>query len=375
MPITLNGDTGIQTPMYNGTITANAVTPSVNMKNRIINGAMVIAQRGTTGNASAGGNFILDRFICYSSNTTPAVTQSSDAPTGFANSLLWTQSSAATRNSGDYYEIGHKIEGYNIADLNLGTANAKTFTVSFWVKSSVTGTYSFAIRNSSATYAAYVSTYTISVANTWQQVTSTITGATSGTWNITNGSGLEIYIDLGSGSASQTSTYNSWIYGNGSALASASQVGFAQTAGATFYITGVQLEVGSTATSFEYLDYGRSLFQCQRYFEIACSTGYNNGLACSNFNAADTYASVRFAVTKRATPVVTVASPANSWNLYGNGSLSYVVTAIQAQNVGNTSFQLRISTANQLNQGGASHLDFNTVTVANSGGWNASAEL
>ena len=324
MPITLNGDTGIQTPMYNGTITANAVTPSVNMKNRIINGAMVIAQRGTTGNASAGGNFILDRFICYSSNTTPAVTQSSDAPTGFANSLLWTQSSAATRNSGDYYEIGHKIEGYNIADLNLGTANAKTFTVSFWVKSSVTGTYSFAIRNSSATYAAYVSTYTISVANTWQQVTSTITGATSGTWNITNGSGLEIYIDLGSGSASQTSTYNSWIYGNGSALASASQVGFAQTAGATFYITGVQLEVGSTATSFDYRPYGTELGLCQRYYQQIGGSGAPFGNA-SAYSGSFAIGNIFFPVTMRTAP--TSISTTGSFIMYTNNQ-GYGVNSI-----------------------------------------------
>lgn len=315
MPITLDGSLGVTTPMYNGTITANAVTPSVNMKNRIINGAMMIAQRGTTGNASAGGNFILDRFICYSSNTTPAVTQSSDAPTGFANSLLWTQSSAATRNSGDYYEIGHKIEGYNIADLNLGTANAKTFTVSFWVKSSVTGTYSFAIRNSSATYAAYVSTYTISVANTWQQVTSTITGATSGTWNITNGSGLEIYIDLGSGSASQTSTYNSWIYGNGSALASASQVGFAQTAGATFYITGVQLEVGSTATSFDYRPYGTELVLCQRYFQVYGGNSDNEGISAGVLtDTTEAQNILAFKVDMRANP--TGSSPSSAANSF-----------------------------------------------------------
>ena len=337
MPITLNGDTGIQTPMYNGTITANAVTPSVNMKNRIINGAMVIAQRGTTGNASAGGNFILDRFICYSSNTTPAVTQSSDAPTGFANSLLWTQSSAATRNSGDYYEIGHKIEGYNIADLNLGTANAKTFTVSFWVKSSVTGTYSFAIRNSSATYAAYVSTYTISVANTWQQVTSTITGATSGTWNITNGSGLEIYIDLGSGSASQTSTYNSWIYGNGSALASASQVGFAQTAGATFYITGVQLEVGSTATSFDYRPYGTELALCQRYYYLhASGNGAPVGNA-ANFSASSFYGILQFPVQMRIGPTISVTTGTDYYIHYRNSS-SDGVNSLSQQGSSPTAF-------------------------------------
>ena len=245
------------------------------MKSRIINGAMVISQRGTSGTATSAGSMVLDRFVLYSSNTTPTVTQSLDAPAGFVNSLLWTQSSAATRSTGDYYEIGHKIEGYNIADLNLGTANAKTFTVSFWVKSSVTGTYSFAMRNGSATYANYVSTYTISTANTWQQVTATITGATAGTWNTTNGDGLELWIDLGSGSNYQTSTYNSWIYSNQNALSSASQVGFAQTNGATFYITGVQLEVGSSATGFEYRIYSTELANCQRYYyQTPASTVY-----------------------------------------------------------------------------------------------------
>lgn len=301
-------------------------------KNRIINGAMVISQRGTSGTATSAGSMVLDRFVLYSSNTTPAVTQSSDAPAGFVNSLLWTQSSAATRSAGDYYEIGHKIEGYNIADLNLGTANAKTFTVSFWVKSSVTGTYSFAMRNAGVTYAAYVSTYTISVANTWQQVGVTITGATAGTWNTTNGDGLELWIDLGSGSTYQTSTYNSWIYGNGNALSAASQVGFAQTSGATFYITGVQLEVGVSATTFDYRAYGQELVLCQRYCYRVDASSNANGQFIMGFiyDASNFYGILPIPIQMRVSPSLTTAGSFRVNWAGGGGTVSGSVTINQA---------------------------------------------
>ena len=347
---------------------------SQGFKNRIINGAMVIDQRNAGSAVTSSGSYPVDRFyVNNSSDATFSAQQSTDVPTGqgFVNSLKVTYPTGdASIGATQYSNIQHNIEGFNVADLGFGGSGAKSVTLSFWVKASVAGQYSYAIYNS-AESRINPQPFTINSANTWEFKSITYAGDTTGTWLTNNGKGLTVtlYTALGSNFLGSAGWNSSGIYGvTGQANAMASN-------GNIFAITGVQLEVGSTATSFDTRSYGQELILCQRYFEIACSTGYNNGLACSNFNAADTYTNVRFVVTKRATPTVTVASPANSWNLYGNGSLSYVVTAIQSQNVGNTSFQLRISTSNQLNQGGASHLDFNTVTVANSGGWNASAEL
>jgi len=352
---------------------------SQGFKNKIINGAMVIDQRnaGASVSITTDGMYTLDRWAAYRSQSGKYSVQqnagSVTPPSGFTNYLGCTVGASAnvTVGSTDYFTIRQPIEGFNVSDLDFGKATAKTVTLSFWVRSSLIGTYGGVLANS-AYSRCYPFTYSISVANTWEQKSVTIAGDTTGTWLTTNGVGLYLEIALGVGST-YSATAGAWTSSGVDSATGA--IKWIETNGATFYITGVQLEVGSSATGFDYRPIGTEFNLCQRYFEIACSTGYNNGLVCSNFNAADTYANVRFVVTKRATPTVTVASPANSWNLYGNGSLSYVVTAIQSQNPSNATFQLKVSTSNQLNQGGASHLDFNTVTVANSGGWNASAEL
>lgn len=284
----------------------------ISFKNRIINGAMTIWQRGTSASLSGTNTFSADRWAAYCSAGTATASQSSDAPAGFVSSYLYTQSSAGTRNTGDYYEIYQKIEGYNIADLNLGTANAKTFTLSFWAKSSVTGVYSAVLKNSATTYQNYVSTYTITAANTWQQFSITIPGSTAGTWNTTNGSGLELWLDLGSGATYQTSTLNSWITGNSNALSASTQVGFAQTAGATFQFTGVQLEVGTQATTFDYRSIGTELQLCQRYFyKNICATGGQQSTPLApmgwTYTTSRLYVPVIFPQPMRSTPTLSKA--------------------------------------------------------------------
>jgi hypothetical protein len=305
----------------------------ISFKNRIINGAMTIAQRGTSGAANSAGSMFLDRWLLYSSSGTSTVSQSSDAPAGFSNSLLWTQSSAGTRNSGDYFEFVQKIEGYNIADLNQGTANAKTFTISFWVKSSVTGTYSVAIRNGSATYQNYVTTYTVNSANTWEQKTITITGSTTGGWLTTNGIGLEIWFDLGTGTSNQTSTLNSWISGNAPALVANTQVGFAQTSGATFYITGVMLELGTQATTFDNRSYGTELQLCQRYFYLA-GTGNTVNLGNGYYHGASQVRTVViFPTLMRSAPSLVSTSGSNYYQMEksGGSDLFNSLTIYQSQ--------------------------------------------
>jgi len=235
-------------------------------KNRILNGQMVIDQRNAGASvtpANGASIYTLDRWSFYVSQASKLTTQqSSTAPTGFVNSLLVTSSSAYSVLTGDDFELRQFIEGYNTADLGFGTAGASTVTLSFWVRSSLTGTFGGAIRNS-ANDRSYVFSYTISSANTWEQKTVTIAGDTSGTWLTTNGRGMAVIFSLGAGSTFLKAA-GSW--GAGEYAGVTGQTNLVGTNGATFYITGVQLEKGSTATSFDYRPYGTELALCQRYY-------------------------------------------------------------------------------------------------------------
>ena len=235
----------------------------VGMKNRIINGAMVIDQRNAGAAITANG-YSVDRFE-YANFTdgTFSVQQDTTAPAGFIKSLKVTVTSAdasVTTNQSAF--ISQKIEGLNCADLGWGTAGAASVTFSFWVRSSLTGTFGGSFRNN-ATDRSYPYSYTISAANTWEQKTVTIAGDTTGTWLTTNGVGINIGFSLAAG-PSVVGTASTWASANYvSATGATSVVG---TNGATFYITGVQLEKGSTATSFDYRPYGTELALCQRYY-------------------------------------------------------------------------------------------------------------
>jgi len=264
MPITIDGTNGItQAGEFNS-------DSSFGFKNRIINGAMVIDQRNAGASVSNGtgvtANFPVDRWVLYGSQSSKCTGQrnagSVTPPAGFINYLGITSSSAYSILTGDFFTTYHRIEGFNTADLNWGTANAKTITLSFWVRSSLTGTFGGSLTNN-AFNRSYPFTYTISTANTWEQKSVTIAGDTSGTWATDNTIGISVYFSLGSG-ATYSGTAGAWT-GSGlfSATGATSVVG---TNGATFYITGVQLEVGSTATSFDTRSYGTELALCQRYF-------------------------------------------------------------------------------------------------------------
>lgn len=236
------------------------------MKNRIINGAMMINQRAIGTITPANGDYTVDRFYAVlSAGSKFTVAQSSTAPTGFINSLLITSSSAYSLGINDVFGITQRIEGLNVADLAWGTASAKTVTLSFWVYSSLTGTFGGSLSNS-ASNRSYPFSYTISSANTWTQASVTIAGDTSGTWLTTNGVGIAVNFSIGTGttySGSAGSWSGNYYY---SATGATSVVG---TNGATFYITGVQLEVGSSATGYEYRQYTTELQLCQRYYSTA----------------------------------------------------------------------------------------------------------
>jgi len=259
-------------------------------KNRIINGAMVFDQRNAGASITpVNDQYSLDRWgFPLSQASKLTVQQNAGAvtpPVGFSNYLGVTSSSAYSITSTDYFVINQNIEGFNTSDFAFGTANAKTITLSFQVYSSLTGTFGGSLRNSAGSRS-YPFTYTISSANTWTSISVTIAGDTSGTWvGATNGIGLRVAFSLGVGTT-YSGTAGAWAGTNYlSATGATSVVG---TNGATFYITGVQLEKGSTATSFDYRPYGTELQLCMRYFQLMGSGGAC-GTAESTTRASMTY--------------------------------------------------------------------------------------
>jgi hypothetical protein len=255
------------------------------MKNRIINGAMVIDQRNAGASVTpTTGQYLVDRFYYGATQASKFTAQqlSASPPVGFSNYLGLTVASAVSVAAGDTFYLAQAIEGYNIADLGWGTANAKTVTLSFQVYSSLTGTFGGSLLNSGGTRS-YPFSYSVPVANTWTTISVTIAGDTSGTWLKTNGIGISVWFGLGSG-ATFSGTANTWAAGT--IVQPTGTVSVVGTNGATFYITGVQLEVGSSATGFEYRQYGQELALCQRYlpafnFSTSNQTVGGGGLAVS----------------------------------------------------------------------------------------------
>jgi hypothetical protein len=306
MSVTLNGSNGIT---FNDGSSQTAAASPLGLKNRIINGDMRIDQRNAGASVTPTDlQYTLDRWQARQNVASKySVQQSSTAPVGFNNSLLVTSLSAHSLGSTDILYIRQNIEGFNSSDLAWGTANAKTVTLSFWVRSSLTGAFGGALTNS-AVDRSYLFSYTISSANTWEYKTVTIAGDTTGTWiGATNGIGLRAIFSLGIGST-YLGTAGAW---SGSTLyaptGSTSVVG---TNGATFYITGVQLEQNTTATPFERRLYGQELVNCQRYyvrFDDPGSTGVGAGGQAGRFPMA-------LPSPMRATPTITASGTFNFWN-------------------------------------------------------------
>jgi len=304
------------------------------LKNRIINGAMVIDQRnaGASVTITTGVDYVVDRFFGQGSITSKfTAQQSSTTPTGFNNSLLLTSSAATTPGVSDYYYFAQRIEGLNVYDLAWGTASAATVTLSFWVRSSLTGTFSGAFLNS-AVNRSYAFTYTINSANTWEQKSVTIAGDTSGTWLTTNGIGITIRFALGAGSSFLQSA-NSW--GTGNVVGATGTTQWISTSGATFYITGVQLEKGSTATSFDYRPYGTELSLCQRYLPaFNFVSGSNNLVGIGGFvNTSIGDVLYKFDVPSRIVPTGISVSSAASFTLASPAGTTSVATAVVIGNI------------------------------------------
>ena len=321
--------------MTNAVNIAQSGSNNVTFRNKIINGACVIDQRNAGASITAvstGYTYPVDRFSIYGSVSSKFTAQqnagSVTPPAGFINYLGITSSSAYSVPAGELYLLRQVIEGLNITDLGWGTANAQTVTLSFWVRSSLTGTFGGSLRNSAADRS-YPFSYTISSANTWEQKSITVAGDTSGTWLTTNGTGIALFFSLGSGSTF-SGTAGAWAAADyRSATGAVSVVG---TNGATFYITGVQLEAGTTASPFEYRQYGTELALCQRYYELITDSVAQNAIFFDAYtNGANLpVLTLTYKVTKRAAPTAAVIGSFSTSNTSGSINLQAGVQSIVA---------------------------------------------
>lgn len=335
MTVTINGTTGIVAPAFDGAVDAADLTgtvpssavPYVSGRNRIINGDMRIDQRNAGASVTPtdvlNATYSLDRWATYGSVASKFSVQrnagSVTPPSGYSNYLGVTSLSSYSVGAGEFYYLYQVVEGFNMSDFAFGFSSASPVTLSFWVRSSLTGAFSGALTNGGFARS-YPFTYTINAANTWEQKTVTVAGDTTGTWTTTNGSGMNVFFNLGSGS-NNLGTAGAWTAaGRVGATSSQSVVA---TNGATFYITGVQLEAGSIATPFERRFYGQELALCQRYYERVNGFDENSLTFCGNTTSGNSYlANGGYKVEKRVAATVTILSE----NLSGFGSVGATST-------------------------------------------------
>ena len=324
----------------NATFAGSVSAPNTfGFKNRIINGAMVIDQRanGASTTVGSGLNFYsIDRWRTDASAASKYSIQqnagSITPPTGYKYYLGITSASAYSLSASDYFWVVQSIEGYNINDFAWGTSSAATVTLSFWARSSLTGTFSGTLVNTNDTQV-YPFSYTINSANTWEYKTVTIPGSTTGTWGSTNGQGVRVQFSLGLGTNYLGTLNNTW--NAGTLYGPTGQVNLVSTNGATFYITGVQLEKGSIATPFDFRDYTRELQLCQRYFQKSYApsvalgtTGGNTGYIEWNWGSGVAFATllIPYRVSMRTYPTFqsydVSLGRAGYYGSYNNGSTS-----------------------------------------------------
>ena len=277
-------------------------------RNLIINGAMQVAQRGTSDTPTSGGYFTVDRFSIrnqnnYMGDVAPTYAQVEEAPAGFKYSQKVTIGTGTNPTSTDNLWFQQSIEGNNCSHLGFGTASAQTFTLSFWVRASIAGDYDLVFQNGGQNRY-YVTQYTIDTANTWEYKTITVSGDTSGTWATDNGLGLAVYFVFTQSSTSSfaTSTLDTW--GTGDFRGSTTCTALGATTGATFQITGVQLEVGSKATPFEHRSFHDEQLRCMRYFQHFGSTNDGGFMNFANWGADAAFGGQKFIVPMRSAPTL-----------------------------------------------------------------------
>ena len=332
MSVAINGTDGIA--FNDGSLQPSAPVG----QNLIINGDMAIDQRnaGAALTITGDNEYGLDRWVgrTFAGAGRFSMEQVADAPSGFTKSNKITVTTTATSGAGGY-GLEQRLEGNNLTMLNYGTANAQPLTASFWIKASVVGTYSCALRTSTSSVSGIshcVNTFTISTANTWQKVTIPFPANTAYDTVTNTSTGIFFDINFGAQTAKTTSTLNTWALGN--FLYATGQTDVMQTSGATINITGVQLETGTTATPFEYLQYGQQYALCQRYYQtlLDCNQSYVN-------TGQHVGGRLQFNTEMRANPTTTatVDASANVNNAYTfyrvrNNSIGYYQSASAAGN-------------------------------------------
>ncbi len=344
----------------------------VGMKNRIINGAMMIDQRNAGASVtivSSTTTYTVDRWNIFENGSMSfTAQQSTTAPAGFKNSLLVTSTAAVTPSAADRSALTQTIEGFNIADFGWGTANAATITLSFWVRSSLTGQFGGSLQDGAQAYS-YPFAFTINAANTFEYKTITIAGPTSGTWNFDNTTGVRVAFDLGMGS-DLLGTAGAWVSADKRGATGDTRIN--GTNGATFYITGVQLEKGTSSTSFDYRPYGTELALCQRYCFAArpINNGGIIGLGQA-YSATNAIIGVNIPASMRSAPTVT-RNGLSVWN--ANVGSDLAVSSISVAD-GTPSFvRLDVTVASGLVAGNAVFLE-GTTSPSNTGYLILSSEL
>jgi len=363
MTMILDGTAGVTFP--NSTVQAAAGS----YVNRIINGAMVIDQRANGASTTVGSGqtyYSVDRWRTDASAASKYSVQqnagSVTPPAGYKYYLGITSASAYSLTASDNFWVLQNIEGYNINDLAWGTASAATVTISFWVRSSLTGTFSGTLTNNNDTQV-YPFSYTISSANTWEQKSITIVGSTSGTWNSTNGLGLKVQFSLGLGTTYLGTLTNTW--NAGTLYGPTGQVNLVATSGATFYLTGVQLEKSAAPSNFDYRAYSTELAMCQRYYtKLTSFSGvyvpYGQG---SSYSTTSAFIYIALPVQMRTTVVISQSTTA----LYNQSFIA--VTSLGSIYSGSNTIGINVNVAGGLsvnstytwlaNNSTASYVDFN----------------
>ena len=282
--IVLNGDTSgaitvaapavagthtLTLPTETGTIATTSDVSNAVGRNLIINGDMKIDQRYSSSAATVSSGYTVDRWKFQeggSGGQVVSVQQVTDAPAGFSNSFKLTNTTASSSITADAYNMfWQAVEGLNWSHLEWGTSDAKSVTISFWVKASIAGNYSLAVR-SSTNDRSYVTSYAISSANTWEYKTVTIAGPTSGTFNTDNTKAIQVAFTHSMGSNYTSSGNDAW-QSESKLGATGTQVALSNTVNSTWQVTGVQLEVGTAATPFEHRPYDMEFARCQRYYQ------------------------------------------------------------------------------------------------------------
>ena len=324
-------------------------------KNKIINGSMIVSQRGTSF-AAANNIYTLDRFrIQGSHDGAVTVTQSSTSPDGFPKSLKVDVTTAdASIASGQYLQLVNKVEAQDLQDLAYGTSSAKTITVSFYVRSNLTGTYTFAMQQPDGSNRQMSQTYTINSANTWERKTFTFAGDTSGVINDDNGKGFDIYWNLAIGSQYTTGTSRAaWTANADADFAAGHTANLLSSTSNEFYLTGIQLEVSSVVTEYDHRSFGQELALCQRYY-YKHTEGNGKDIGVGTYYRATLFAfSLKFPVSMRTAPSLDYVSGTDYYTIYHSDTFdAFTSMALERQNENSAAVDTSTGTSGVQGAGG-----------------------